>query len=534
MTMTDPVGDDTAPLPRIHERATQVLPTAPAAAGIGAGARLAGRFRLIAVQDVSGALQFWQGHDLASGRPVGVTLIPPGPATSVGAIRDILDRARRLSALEMSGLAPLVDTFTVGDVGVVVSEWVPGGTLREVADTAPSPTASAAALKSLVVTADAAHRAGLVLGIDHPGRVRISSDGRAVLAFPAPLAQTTSADDLRGLGGVLYALLLNRWPPQDPMPDGWVPADLDEAGWAREPAAITPGIPFLISSAAAGLLRADGGVESTSTLLALLKHAGPTPEHPTPAEHRPPPTTPAPARRGGYAVFRTRDDAGERKRARRQLTYTVLGVAAAVMLVALTGLGSTVNRVLDAHDDTVAMDPAQLGLSPDPATTAPAPPKVLKQGAVDPAVVPVAAAVFSPDGSPDNPETARNVIDGDPATVWSTDRYYDANPFPAFKQGLGVLLVLPEPTKVGAVSVETRSSGTTVQIRSAATAEPKTLADTTELGPPVPLQPGPNRIPLGAAAQTSTVLVWITGLGDTAGAHRAEIAEIAVNAPAIA
>lgn len=493
-------------------------------------ARLAPRWRLVRQEGAAGRFQFWRGADTATGRPVALTLIVPGDDLPPQRVDEILERTARLCALEMSGLARIIDGFKIDDVGVVISEWVPGGTLREVADTAPSATATAAALKSLAVVADAAHRAGLVLGVDHPDRVRISSDGRAVLAFPAPLPDSTAADDLRGIGGVFYALLVDRWPSQRPMPDGWVPADVEEAGWPREPAAIKPGIPFLISSAAAGLLRPDSGVADTSVLLALLKQAVPGGQQ----QIRPRKHTPA-RPLGSYAVFHARDTAAQTKQARRHLTYTMVGTAAAVMFVAITGLGSTVNQVLDAHDDAVAMDAGQLGLTPgqnkatgpaDPAS----PPKVLKQGAADPAVTPVRAAVFSPDGRPDNPEDAGRVIDGDLATAWATDRYYDANPFPVFKQGLGLVLTLPEPTKVGTVAVEAKTAGTVVQIRTAPNDAPKTLAETTELTAPTPLQPGVNRIPLRAADKTSTVIVWITALSD----HRAEISEITINAPALA
>lgn len=506
MTNTEPPGGDTAVL----------------------AARLAPRWRLVRKEGAAGPLQFWRGVDTLTSRPVALTLLLPGDGLGRHQVDEILERTARLGALQMSGLARIVDGFKIDDIGVVITEWVPGGTLREVSDTEPTATATAAALKSLVVTADAAHRAGLVLGVDHPDRVRISSDGRAVLAFPAPLPGATTADDLRGIGGVFYALLVDRWPPQRHMPDGWVPADLEEAGWPREPAAIKPGIPFLISTAAAGLLRPDSGVADTSVLLALLKQVVPSGRphiRPNPQPARP---------SGSYAVFHARDTAAQAKEARRHLTFTMIAVAAAVILVAVTGLGSTVNQVLDAHDDVVALDANQLGLTPgQDKATGPAnpasPPKVLKQGAVDPAVTPVRATVFSPEGRPDNPENAGNVIDGDIATSWATDRYYDANPFPVFKQGLGLVLTLPEPSRVGTVAIEAKTAGTVVQIRTAPNDAPRALSETTELTAPTPLQPGANRIALRAADKTSTVIVWITALSD----HRAEISEITINSPAL-
>ena len=64
----------------------------------------------------------------------------------------------------------------------------------------------------MAAAADEAHRAGVALSIDHPGRVRVSLDGDVALAFPATLAEATPAADVRGVGAALYALLVDRWP----------------------------------------------------------------------------------------------------------------------------------------------------------------------------------------------------------------------------------------------------------------------------------------------------------------------------------
>ena len=65
---------------------------------------------------------------------------------------------------------------------------------------------------------------------------------------------------------------------------------------------------------------------------------------------------------------------------------------------------------------------------------------------------PVAATVFSPRAGP-TLQSGGLAIDGDPQTVWPTDTYTDAVPFPGFKNGVGLMLQLPEPTKVGSVTV---------------------------------------------------------------------------------
>lgn len=149
-----------------------------------------------------------------------------------------------------------------------------------------------------------------------------------------------------------------------------------------------------------------------------------------------------------------------------------------------------------------------------------------------PIVKPVSASVFSPDGAPDNPQEADLAIDGNPDTAWSTVTYTDPVPFPNFIEGMGLLLHLSEPTALSAVTVDVSSTGTEVQIRASPTETPAKLADTTELTPPTPLQPGENRIEVRDRAKTSNVLVWITTLGKTDGESRTEISEIILRAVA--
>ncbi|MEW2480110.1 serine/threonine-protein kinase [Mycobacterium sp. NPDC049093] len=145
-------------------------------------------------------------------------------------------------------------------------------------------------------------------------------------------------------------------------------------------------------------------------------------------------------------------------------------------------------------------------------------------------VKPESATVFSPGGSPDHPDQASLAIDGNPDTSWSTDIYQDAAPFPAFKQGVGLLLQLPSPTALSEVTIDVPSTGTEVQIRAADSAHPNSLSDTTELTPNVALQPGDNTITVDNQTKTSNVLVWISKLGTLDGQSRTNISEITLRA----
>lgn len=140
------------------------------------------------------------------------------------------------------------------------------------------------------------------------------------------------------------------------------------------------------------------------------------------------------------------------------------------------------------------------------------------------------AGVFSPDGSPDSPNDAGLAIDGKPDTAWATDRYYDADPFPAFKPGVGLVVSLHEATPVNAVTVDQNSTGSMIQVRASEGPNPKALADTVELNPPAPVEPGTTRIPVSDVRPVSRVVVWITKLGSSDGQNRAAITEIGVHA----
>ena len=58
----------------------------------------------------------------------------------------------------------------------------------------------------------------------------------------------------------------------------------------------------------------------------------------------------------------------------------------------------------------------------------------------------------------------------------------------------------------------------------------RSMADTTELTPTTPLQPGNNRIEVHDRTETSNVLVWISKLGTTDGQSRTAISEITLQA----
>jgi putative peptidoglycan lipid II flippase len=511
----DPIEFDAPPEPAAepspHQDDLHLVPGASIARG---------RYRLLVFHGGAPHLQFWQALDTALDRQVALTFVDPDGALSDDQVREILSRTMRLSRVDKLGIARVLDVVHTGTGGLVVADWIRGGSLQEVADTSPSAVGAARAMQTLAAAAEAAHHAGVALSVDHPSRVRVSIEGDVVLAFPATTPEATPEDDIRGIGAALYALLVNRWPlPESGVRSGMAPAPQDPTGQPVEPSSIDRDIPFQISAAATHSIQGDGGIRSTATLLNLLQQAtaiadrtellSPLPD--------PPPVPTRPDRLRTPAL----EAAQARLRRRRALTIWI-GAGAAIIVVALLVLASVLSRMFG---DVGGLDKDRLGLNaPSQSSNSSGSP------AAGDMVKPMSATVFSPGGEADNPGQAGLAIDGNPATAWPTDTYRDAVPFPSFKSGVGLLLQLPKPTVVGAVTVDLASTGTKIQIRSSPTSTPGKLDNTTALTQLESMQPGHNSIPVKASAPTSYLLVWISTLGTTNGESRSDIAEVTVQA----
>jgi putative peptidoglycan lipid II flippase len=470
------------------------------------GARISGgRYRLLVSHGGTPPLQFWQALDTALDRQVALVFVDRDGKLPAAVRDDILSRTLRLSRIDKPGVARVLDVVHSGSGGLVVAEWIRGGSLKEVADTSPSPIGSARATQSLAEAAEAAHRAGGALSIDHPDRVRVSIDGNVVLAYPATLPDADPQEDVRGTGAALYALLVKRWPLAGAGTIGGLArAERDAAGNAVEPMSINPDIPFPISAVAARAVQEGGGIRSAATLSNLLQQA-------TTVADRTEMIGPL-----GDAPALPATDAEAGARRRRNVLIGV-GVGLAALVAVLLVLAAAVSRIFGHLGGD--LNRPQLGLNTPTTSISAATGDLMK---------PNKATVFSPDGEADNAGQAGQAIDGDPSTAWSTDVYTDAAPFPGFKQGVGLMLQLPNPLVVGQVTIDTPSSGTKVEIRSASTAMPSTLNDTTVLAPAFALKPGHNVIPVRAGTSTSNLLVWISTLGTTNGKSEASISEITV------
>ncbi|ALL74918.1 membrane protein [Pseudonocardia sp. EC080610-09] len=530
---------DDQPTARVpaQARPTERIPAAKDALGTAAGSNLTDRYVLrqrIGTDAAAGA-EFWRAEDTVLRRPVGVTLLRRLPADDrsddpEGTARagEMIVRALRSGCFEHPGSARLLDVLAPGThglpadvLGASVAEWVPGRSLAETVAEGPVRAQRAAkAVEALASAATEAHQQGLVLGCDHPQRVRITPDGRAMLAFLLPRPSVSAADDVRGLGGLLYCLLTRRWPLSvaDSARAGLVAADRTPAGRLRSPAQLRPGVPLELDTLCMGALgQAGDGLGRVHTAAAMHRMltdvvAEDADQAFFPPVHDGAPADPDDVWQDSDRLPDTRNDPQRRRNLRIGLTVLAVGV-----LIVLGYLSVQVGALFGGSGAPPVVIP--------PAATAPAAPQgTAPQGAAPAAaVVPVgdvSVQVFDPTGDGDNAGTVDRVLDGDPATTWTTSRYFQ--PFPALKPGIGVMASFDAPQPVSRLTIDSASPGTVVEVRSAPSAE-ASLDETTPITT-VTLRDGETVVPLDAARPTGHVLLWITTLSS---GNQSAIGEIA-------
>ncbi|MQY22968.1 putative peptidoglycan biosynthesis protein MviN [Nocardia sp. RB20] len=500
------------------------------------GASVAGgRYRLLA--DCGGArgLRFWQALDVKLDREVALTFVDADQKSADNSGHDgpqaILSRTLRLGRINSPGLARVLDVVRGSSGGIVVAEWTPGRSLREMAETRPSPIGAARAVRALAAAAELAHRGGGSLSIDHPDRVRISASGDAVLAFPGTLADSDAQSDVRGLGAMLYALITARWPIRTGGVSGTAAtvgglklADFGPDGTPVEPRQIRPETPFEISAVAVRSLESNKGVRTAATVQHVLEQASVVDQK----------TDFIPVLRLGQRAQALPDEsladpellAAEKERSQRMMWILVgLGVLAALVVGVI--IWWLLSVFAPSSSNAPLEDQQKLGLTTAAVAPAPsnaatsAPASSVSAGAGVP-VPTTAATVFSPEGTPDDPSHVSAVLDGNPTTMWRTDQYFQQ--FPSLKKGVGILTTLGSPSKLTKVIINSPSAGTVVEIRTSPTASP--TLDQTQLIGQVTLGNGVTNIPVHSDQPVGYVLIWITSLAHTGNQYQSQIADI--------
>jgi hypothetical protein len=530
--------DASAEQPTVRTTPATDVPTAPAVppvpSGTIAGSLLASRYRLRTRvgTDPAACAEFWRAEDTILRRDVAVTVLRrPAPGSvldddlsDVERAEQMVVRALRSGSFEHNGAARLLDVLTPGaasvpdDVlGAAVTEWVPGRSLGEVvADGLIKPLAAARAVAPLAAAAEAAHRHGLVLGCDHPQRVRITPDGRAQLCFALPRAEVTPADDVRGLGAVLYTLLTTRWPlsSADAARAGLAAAERTSGGALLPPSELRPGVPVELDTLVKGTLGPDGTPGHVHTAAAVQRLLTEVVAEDDRMALFPPAHDGVPSSPGDVWQDRGRTISPADPQRRRKMTIALTALGAAVLMV-LGYLGVQLGAMfvesggppIVVKGGPVQPDQGQLQVAPAPA---------------GPTVGGLAVEVYDQGGDPDNGARATRIIDDDPATAWGTSTYYQQ--FPAYRPGVGIMVSFASAVQLSDLTIESASRGTVIEVRSAPSTD-SSLSETQKIGE-VTLGNGRTPVSLAGSQPVEHVLLWITKLAGSDGQYASEISEV--------
>jgi putative peptidoglycan lipid II flippase len=476
--------------------------------GVEPGTVLAGRYRVEDLRAESAGAHQWRAFDEVLARSVSVEVLGADDPRADA----LLEAARRSSVVPDSRFVHVLDAAEENGIVFVVREWVPGEPLD--ATLAHGPLAHRRAVW-IVGQCAAALAAAHDLGIPHlclkPANVWITATGGvkiAGLATDAALRGVSSpdpaAEDVRGLGRLLYACLVARWPaaeavglPPAPTENGrllrprqvraGIPRPLDsvcvallsEPGGGGEAAAAaqvpesaravavalddvltaldTPAAPEPLSGRAApALLGAGWGRQEEETTAALPAPGPPQPSSPPPhAEPASSATQPVPV----IASPLPRTGSSPRAPTKRRGSRMLLWLAVAVLVAGAALLAYQLGRSAGTPDDDSAA-PATTSGGPDSSPAASLE-RIGIAGVID--FDPVADA----GSGEENPNLAPLAIDGDPQTAWST-LVYKGNPqLGGLKPGVGLVVDLGAPETVAEVKLRLLGVGTNVQLRAA-------------------------------------------------------------------
>ncbi|TCP57425.1 hypothetical protein EV191_1011380 [Tamaricihabitans halophyticus] len=496
-----------------------------------------GRYRLLAQfgVDARGGAQLWRARDGQLRRDVALTVLVGNAADSEAAkqARRTLERAAHAARFTHPGTAKVIDVLSLGNgisasegvLGIVVADWTQGTDLVDlIGHRALAPDMASKLLQPLASAVEQAHHSGIVLGVDHPQRLRVTPDGKLRLAFPGPLPDSTLRADVKGLGAVLYLLLTGRWPLPGG-PQALPPAPTGPNGSIAAPKTLEPAVPADLSAVAVRSLEDDSvnGIRTGAAILRVLEQAAANADRDELRQRiaasgesaEPEPGT----QDENGVVWTTRKPVKDRARRRKLAVGVTILTVLTVGVLAWLGM-QVISFFSDGGSSSSAPPPSAASTAQNEQNENTQQPKPA-QGPAKP-VKPESVAVFNVSGSPDGVSAVDRTIDGDPGTTWSTDAYYQ--PFPALKPGIGVVANFSSEVNLAQVNVDSPSEGTEVEIRAADS--PEAPLESTQVVGTATLSGGLTEIKLDKPTKSRHFIVWITKLAGTDPENQSELGEL--------
>jgi eukaryotic-like serine/threonine-protein kinase len=464
--------------------------------------------------------EVWEAEDEILTRRVAVKLLLPNLAVDA----DIRTRFQReaISAARLGhpNVVAIYDTGEEDDIPFIVMELVRGRTLRDLIDERGAlPPSTVVAIGAQVCEAlCAAHEAGIVHRDIKPGNVLLAAPDDRVKVADFGIARAAAGEgsdltkpgvlmgtarylspeqvhgepvdartDIYGLGVVLYEMLVGRPPftAESEVATAMAHASTEPL----RPRQARAGIPRSLETIVMRALAKDPAdrYESADALRSALLVAD-VGDHDTVASVVRDPTPPT----GVPPTFRQAERSW---------------LVPAMVIVALAGLVITLGVVFSRSEVGQEL--------------------LNRPGAGDGRDEPVAirsVRSFDPEGSDrrENDDRAPLVIDGDATTTWATDKYRTAQ-FGQLKEGVGLVLELPEETTLAKLALTTPTTGWHAQVHVSGRAGER-LTDWGAPAARVEGVQGNASFDLGGA-RGRFVLLWITRL-DSDG--RVDVAEVAL------
>jgi serine/threonine protein kinase len=226
--------------------------------------------------------------------------------------------------------------------------------------------------------------------------------------------------------------------------------------------------------------------------------------------------TPPGGRLPGFWPFEGEPEENEVHTGKEGRGWLRMAIAIGVLLVVVVAMAIAFNRGRDA------------GGTPSGATNTPSS-SPTAQGAV---LKPTAVTDFDPMGDPpeENPETAKNAIDGDPATTWQTSTYRGNPALGGLKPGVGLMVDLGSDQPAKSVTVTFKGAPTSFEVYAASAGVTQSPGSLDQLDKVASRANAPERVTvqLSPAPRTRYLLVWLTRLPAVSGGFRGEIADISV------